>query len=32
VAVTNGDRLGVSKPLQFQDLLGEGKFLKLCLN
>lgn len=32
MAVTYGDRLGVSKPLQFQDLLPDGKFLKLCLN
>jgi hypothetical protein len=32
VAAAYGVRLGVSKPLQFQDLLRDGKFLKLCLN
>ena len=32
MAVTYGDRLGIGKSLQFQDLLVDGKFLKLCLN
>jgi hypothetical protein len=32
VALTSGDRLGVNKPLQFQDLPRDGKLLKLWLN